>query len=229
VPRPTSVRRWVEISTAALDSNGRRARERSRFADLRADAYGHGLALVAERLDAAGFEAFVVSPDVPTVAARHLRTPFVSPAQVDAADLTGPELYGAAPGWQPVLRVGAEILAVKDVPAGEGVSYGYTYVTERDTRLALIGAGYAHGVVRRASNRAPVLVGGAQRIIAGVISMDQLTVDLAGADAAAGDDAVFFGDPERGEPALTSWAEATGIRALAITARLSDRLERRIT
>lgn len=211
-----SVRRWIEFSLRALDENAERVRSTARVADLRADAYGHGLALVAERLDRHGFEAFVVSPGEDP---GDVRTPVVTSA--DPYGMTGPELFGAAAGWRPVLRVGAEILAVKAVAAGEGVSYGHTWIAPHDTTLALVGAGYAHGIVRRASNTAPVLVGGAPRTIVGVISMDQLTVHLDGAAVSEGDDAVFFGDPDRGEPTLAQWQEATGIRALAITSRLS--------
>lgn len=212
----------------ALDENAERARAFRRIADLRADAYGHGLGVVAPRLDAHGFDAFLVSAEARLPG---LRTPLVTDAAdapIDAAALTGPELYGAVEGWRAVLRVGAEILAVKEVAAGEGVSYGYTHVTAQDTTLALVGAGYAHGIVRRASNAARVALAGVQRTIVGVISMDQSTVDLAGAPATVGEDAVFYGDPARGEPSLSEWQQATGIRALAITARLSPHFERRI-
>lgn len=227
-PARPSVGRWAELSLEALDENAHRVRPIRPIADLRADAYGHGLALVADRLDAHGFDAFLVSPGV---SAPGLRTHLIvdaAAAPTDAAILTGPELYGAVAGWRAVLRVGAEILAVKEVAADEGVSYGYTYVTPGDTTLALVGAGYAHGIVRRASNAARVAVGGEQRTIVGMISMDQCSVDLAGADASAGDDVVFYGDPARGEPSLAQWQEDTGIRALAITARLSPQVERRI-
>lgn len=223
MPRPKSVRRWSELSLAALDDNAARVRETTSVADLRADAYGHGLTTVAERLDRHGFEAFLVSPDAEPLGVR-TRTLTTS----DDVPTSAAQLFGIDEGFRAVLRTGAEVLAVKDVPAGEGISYGYTHVTARDTRIALIGAGYAHGIVRRASNAAKVRVGGAQRTIVGVISMDQLTVDLDGVSAVEGDDAVFFGDPDRGEPSLREWAAATGIRALAITSRLSDGFERRI-
>lgn len=216
------MRRWIELSLRALDENAERARSASPIADLRADAYGHDLALVAERLDRHGFEAFLVSPGTDATA----RTPLVTAA--DPRDLTGAELFGIRSGWSPVLRAGSEVLAVKSLPAGEGVSYGHTWVAPHDTTLALVGAGYAHGIVRRASNSAQVAVGGVQRTIVGVISMDQLTVHLDGADVAEGDDVVFFGDPGRGEPSLEDWEAVTGIRALAVTSRLSRAFERRI-
>lgn len=220
-----SVRRWAELSLAALDENATAAQGLHPIADVRADAYGHGLETVLRRIDHVGFEAFLVSPDTEIAG---LRTPLQTtvPSAPDA--LAAAELYGVAPGSRTVLRVGAEILAVKSVAKGEGVSYGYTYVTPRDTRLALVGAGYAHGIVRRASNRARVAVGSSQRTIVGSISMDQCTIDLDGADASEGDDVVFFGDAERGEPTLREWQEQTGIRALAITSRLGSHFERRI-
>lgn len=223
---PPSVRRWIELSLRALDENAERARSTTPIADLRADAYGHGLSVVADRLDRHGFDAFLVSPGSDPGA---VRTPVITAtAGIHPGELAGEELFGIRRGFTPVLRAGAEVLAVKRIAAGEGVSYGHTWVAPADTELALIGAGYAHGIVRRASNAAQVAVSGASCTIVGVISMDQLTVHLDGAKVAEGEDAVFFGDGERGEPTLAQWQEATGIRALALTSRLSAGFARRV-
>lgn len=239
---PPSVRRVAEVSLDAVRANleslaGGRDRVGDAVVDLRADAYGHGLELVAPALAAAGVSAVLVSPEQ-LDAARALVSRRVA-VDTDAAALLagsahdrearmlGPELFGLTDrALRPALRLVAEVLAVKALAAGEGVSYGYTYRPERDTTLALIGIGYAHGAVRRATNRAPVLVGGGRHLVRGAISMDQFSVDLEGGDASVGDEAVLFGDPDRGEPHVLEWAEATGIPAAAITARLAPTVER---
>ena len=56
----------------------------------------------------------------------------------------------------------ARVMLTKRVPAGQGVSYGHTYITDRETTLALVPLGYADGVPRAASNAGPVRLGGAQ-------------------------------------------------------------------
>ncbi len=115
---------------------------------------------------------------------------------------------GEAFGLEPAMRVTASLALVKDVPAGEGVSYGHEYVTPVDTRLGLVTAGYADGIFRSAGNRAEVAIGGRRHRIAGRVCMDQVVLDL-GADAPeqAGDTVVLIG-PDG--PTAREWADAAG-------------------
>ncbi|WP_347754465.1 tRNA (adenosine(37)-N6)-threonylcarbamoyltransferase complex ATPase subunit type 1 TsaE [Agrococcus sp. ProA11] len=83
-------------------------------------------------------------------------------------------------------RLLGEVLGVKRVEAGLGVSYGGEYVTERPTALALVGLGYADGVTRTASGR-PVVLGGVARPIRGRVAMDQVVLDIGDLPAAPGD------------------------------------------
>ena len=55
-------------------------------------------------------------------------------------------------GLRPAMTARARVLLTKRVPAGQGVSYGHTYRTDRETTLALVPLGYADGVPRAASN-----------------------------------------------------------------------------
>lgn len=229
---PEPVRRRIHIDLRAIRENSTRllGSETASYADLRADAYGHGAVRVAEALDAEGYEGFIVSPEMDRASLLHLSTPLLHADAVNSDRTTGGSLFGLTDrAYRPAMRVSAEILAVKDVEAGEGVSYGYSYVTPQRTQLALVGIGYAHGVVRRASNTAPVLIGEATRTIVGAISMDQFSVDLLGAPAQPGDLTILFGDPAAGEPSILDWQHATGIRAAAIASRMSPRFERSYT
>ncbi|MBO1738588.1 alanine racemase [Leifsonia sp. TF02-11] len=204
-------------------------------ADLRADAYGHGLIPVARALTDAGVGGFLVSrvedasalADAGIPAPAHVGAPAGRHAS-GAQNLLGPQLLGldASHPTTPALRLTAEIIAVKRVGADRGVSYGYTYRTERPTTLVLVALGYADGILRVASNKAPVLVGATTGRVTGRIAMDQFVVDVGDTDAAPGDPVVLFGDPARGEPAATDWEAALGVAAPVITSRLGRRIER---
>lgn len=148
----------------------------------------------------------------------------------------GLAVYGVSPapelgtpaelGLRPAMRLKASLALVKSVPAGHGVSYGHHYVTESETRLALIPAGYADGLPRAASGSGPVLVGGRIRRAAGRIAMDQFVVDLGDDPARVGDEAVLFGDGERGEPTAEDWAQAAHTIAYEIVTRIGGRVPR---
>jgi alanine racemase len=96
---------------------------------------------------------------------------------------------------------------VRDVPAGTGVGYGHTWISDRPTRLALVPLGYGDGVPRVAGSRAEVLVHGRRRPIAGTISMDQVVVDVGDLPVRIGDELTLFGAGDRGEPTIDDWSE----------------------
>lgn len=153
---------------------------------------------------------------------------------------TGIGLYGLSPdspatrgtdlGLRPAMTVSASVLGVREVAAGTGVSYDHTYVTPRDTRLAVIGIGYGDGVSRLASGKALVLVGGRLCTIAGRVCMDQIIVDV-GADnpVRIGDEAHLFGDPAAtpGIACADEWAAQTSTIGYEVVTRLARTLERR--
>ena len=142
-----------------------------------------------------------------------------------------PDLHDPAGlGLAPAMTLRARLSQVKRVRGGTGVAYGHSYVTDRDTVLALVPLGYADGVPRAAGNGGLVLAAGRVRPIAGRGSMDQIVVDLGDDDAAhdarAGDPVVLFGDAERGEPTAQQWAEAVDTIAYEIVARVGSRVPR---
>ena len=121
----------------------------------------------------------------------------------------------------------ATVALVKRVHAGQGVSYGHTYVTEHDTTLALIPLGYADGIPRHASGCGPVLLGSERYAVAGRVCMDQFVLDVADAPARAGDQAVIFGDGRSGGPTAHDWARAAGTIGYEIVTRIGTRVPRR--
>lgn len=102
----------------------------------------------------------------------------------------GLALYGQAPAshlgrnlpLQPALAVKARVSLIREVPSGSGISYGHRFVTSRPSRLAVIGIGYADGVVRALSGRIEVLHGGRRLPQVGNITMDQIILDATDVD-----------------------------------------------
>ncbi|MGY1698765.1 alanine racemase [Geodermatophilus sp. SYSU D00766] len=147
----------------------------------------------------------------------------------------GIALYGLDPlggdpavhGLRPAMTVRARVALTKRVAAGAGVSYGHTYAAATDTTLALVPVGYADGVPRAAGNRAPVLAGGAQRVIAGRVCMDQFVLDVDDAAVAPGDAVVLWGPGDGGEPTAQQWADALDTIHYELVTRVGGRFTRR--
>ena len=183
--------------------------------DVRADAHGHGLDLVhavAQGVGVAGFLTSVPS-DLPSA---------------EGLQLVSAAAYGIGDddSTRPVMTVVGEVVSVKAVPTGSGVSYGYSYRTRERTTLSLVGLGYADGIPRLASNRASVWVGDGPHPLVGRVAMDQFVVETGAAPVEVGDDAIVFGDPALGHPSAQDWAERTGRSALELTAGIGPRVRR---
>lgn len=155
-----------------------------------------------------------------------------------------PQIASAAEqGLTPAMTLEAQLVNVKHVPGGQGVSYGHQYTTTQDTTLGVVPLGYSDGIPRHASgNRpaqpgGPVLVDGAHddepRVlrVAGRVCMDQFVLDL-GPDASevAGDTVRLFGPGAGaavdGQPTAQDWAEAAETISYEIVTRLGARVPR---
>ena len=96
----------------------------------------------------------------------------------------GIALYGGAPvagkpnAMQPVVRLDAAVIQTRTVPAGTRVGYGGSHVTGSERRLATIAVGYADGLPRALSNRGAAYFEGVRLPIAGIVSMDSITLDI---------------------------------------------------
>jgi len=129
-------------------------------------------------------------------------------------------------GLVPAMTVTARAATVKRVPAGQGVSYGHTFTTERETTLVDVPVGYADGVPRHGSNAVEVSMAGRRCPIAGRVCMDQIVVDAGDLDVEAGDEVVLFGTGEGGEPTAAQWADAVGTIDYEIVTRFGPALPR---
>ena len=95
---------------------------------------------------------------------------------------------------QPCLSLRARIISLRNVPLGAGVGYAARFVTKRPSRIAVINAGYADGVVRARTNRGWALVRGKRVPLVGTISMDLTMLDLTDVpEAVLGDVVTIYG------------------------------------
>ncbi len=140
-------------------------------------------------------------------------------------------LYGGGPEGRPDDRIApvatltAEVVQVRDVPAGESVGYSRGFVAERPIRVATCSAGYADGVLRSlgGSGQGQVWLNGALRPVIGRLSMDLLAVDVTGADVATGDRAELFG----AHRLLDDAASAAGTISYELLTSVAARVPRR--
>ncbi len=90
-------------------------------------------------------------------------------------------------------QIKAQVSNIKIVSKGEKVSYGLTYETSTETKIATIPLGYSDGILRQLSGKIDVLVSGKRCRQIGRICMDQMMVDVSGVDCNIGDEVVILG------------------------------------
>ncbi len=145
----------------------------------------------------------------------------------------GISLYGYPPvpekdlHLQPCMRWTAKISYVKDLPAGEYISYGRTYRTDRQIRAATITCGYADGYHRCASGKAEVLIHGKRARILGRICMDQMVADVSDIpEASPEDEVVLMGEDGEDSISAEDIAAWSGTISYEILLSVGSRVER---
>ena len=101
------------------------------------------------------------------------------------------------PELRPCMAVSARLIAVKHLPEGSRSGYGLQHKYVRDSRVGIVPIGYGDGYFRRLSDRASVRVRGKDAPVCGMVSMDQMTVDITDIpEAKVGDEVeVISSDP----------------------------------
>ena len=93
---------------------------------------------------------------------------------------------------KPVMTLKSSVIQVKTLPPGEGVSYGHTFVTTRETRIATVSAGYGDGYPRALSSKGRVIINGQYAPIIGRVCMDIFMVDISHIDGVKVEDPVIL-------------------------------------
>jgi len=113
-------------------------------------------------------------------------------------------LYGASPfadsngrelDLRPAMSLETSVIAVRRVPRGETVGYGGTWRAARDSRVAIVAAGYGDGLARSLPSGTPVSIDGARAPLVGRVSMDMIAVDVTDLQLARQGGLVHVGTP----------------------------------
>ena len=142
-------------------------------------------------------------------------------------------LYGLKPSdevdstmkYYPALELKSHVIFVKELPEGESVSYGRTYITEAPTKVATVAIGYGDGYPRSLSNKGYVLIHGKKAPIIGRVCMDQMMVDISDVPEAKIEDPVILIGKD-GEERIS--AEEVGEAAYSFNYELVCGIARRI-
>jgi alanine racemase len=175
----------------------------------------------------------------------HLRPPIVHAANTAATlslpaahfDMVRPgiAIYGLDPSsevrlpedFRPALSFKTQVAQVKTIPAGEGISYGVTYITEQPTRIAVLPVGYADGFRRSPKNWGTVLIHGQEAPIVGRVCMDQCMVDVTHIpQTRMGDEVVLIGHQEGAALTAETIAERLGTINYEVVSEILARVPR---
>ena len=145
-------------------------------------------------------------------------------------------LYGHYPALEssqvldlkPVMTLKTYVAHVRQMPAGHPISYGRRWTTPKATQIAVLPVGYADGIRRDLTNKGEVLIHGRRYPIVGTVSMDQTMVHVEKDTINPGDEAVFWGESDRGEAVLSALeiAHQIGTIPYELVCGVSPRVER---
>jgi alanine racemase len=147
----------------------------------------------------------------------------------------GLALYGAVPAaaladpaLRPVMSLRTEIVAVREIAAGEGVGYGHTWHAPSAGFVATLPLGYADGIPWSGARSGCVAIGGVRRPLAGRVSMDSMTVWLDREPLPVGAEAIVFGAGDAVAMRVEEWAQAAGTIPYELLVRVGARVPRRL-
>ena len=144
-------------------------------------------------------------------------------------------LYGLSPSSKllgklnliPAMTLKTTIAYVKYLKKGAGISYGRTFIAERDMKIATVPIGYADGYIRQNAENGYMIVNGKKAKIVGRICMDQTMLDVTDIeDVCIGDEVIVFGTGENGEPTADILAENTGTINYEVVCLVGKRVPR---
>lgn len=141
-------------------------------------------------------------------------------ANVDSVNL---QLY-----LRPVLSLKARVGLIREVENGQYIGYDRQFLTNRNTRIAILPIGYADGFPRILScGRGKVLLHGCTVPIIGKVCMDQLVIDVTDiSDVNVGDIATLIGKDGQAEISATEVAENADTITNELLSRMGGRLKR---
>lgn len=127
----------------------------------------------------------------------------------------------------PAMTVKARITRIETKPSGTKVSYGATYTTKKETKIATVSIGYADGYFRSLSNKAYMSVSGVKVPVVGRICMDQCMIDVSSVNNInVGDEVIVFGNGGDNSETASSLAQSAGTINYEILCAVGNRTPR---
>ena len=120
------------------------------------------------------------------------------------------------------MAVKSRIIHIHEIEAGEGVSYGHTFVADKLTKIATVPLGYADGIPRSISNKFYGKLNGQKIKQVGNVAMDQMMFDITGIDAKTGDTITLLDE----SLPVDDWAKAMNTIHYELLCHLKARLAR---
>jgi alanine racemase len=149
-------------------------------------------------------------------------SPFSDGTQPSALGKRGP-----GPDLRPAMTVRTRILSVRKLHEGTPVSYGRTFVTKRESLVAVLPVGYADGYGRILSNNAEVLIGGMRAPVIGRVCMDLMMADVTGVEGVSeGDEVILIGKQGGEEITVHEIAGRAGTISYEVLTTLGNRSKR---
>lgn len=147
----------------------------------------------------------------------------------------GLALYGIYPSeyvsrslnLHPVMSLKSKVIYLKRVLKGATISYGKTYVANKDTTIAILPIGYEDGYNRLLSNEGKILINGQRVRIAGRVCMDQTIIDVGEiSDVKVGDKVVLIGEQGKEKITVEEIAKEIDTVPHEVVCRIAERVPR---
>jgi alanine racemase len=126
-----------------------------------------------------------------------------------------------------ILTWKSQVMTIKDIAAGEFISYGTAYLAQEDTRIAVVPVGYSSGFSRSLSNQGRVLINGNRVPVIGLVNMNMLLADVTLlSDIKQGDEVTLIGRQQDAEITVVSFGDFNKQLNYELLARLPNSIPR---
>ena len=123
----------------------------------------------------------------------------------------------------------SSVMSLNRVGAGEYISYGTSFLTNRETVIATVPVGYGYGYARTLSNMGHVLLHGQRVRVVGTVNMNMMVIDVTDVKAPKiGDEVVLIGNQGDHTISVSSFGDMTNSMNYELLTRLPEHIPRRI-
>ena len=154
------------------------------------------------------------------------------PKQIGTLARPGLSIYGYSPiqenfeGLKPVLQLSSKVMSIRSISKGESVSYGRSFIAQKDTKIATVPIGYGDGLFRGLTGSLRCIIEGAFYPVVGNICMDECMVDIGDSDVKVGSKVTFIGNDGSVSQSAEDLAMLANTIPYEITTAISARVPR---